>query len=323
MYSSLHLARIEENMRVILENHYTNALKKRWADKIYKEIPGTASKEHLYFVITGGAMDYGVEGNIRFEDQDVARIDLEPKFVDVPALRILKSELDDSEGAGLSKARDWASAAGVKAALFAQQKLAAAILANPNCYDGGAFFRTNHKLGATTFANDFTSSASGNYPGALPLTGEAATVSANIGKAIAYIRSIMAPDGVTPMNLEPKYLLLPPSLHRPGIIGTGARFVAGSSGGTTDVAAVISDYGLEPIMAPELGTDTCAYIVCEPVGTEVGPWIYLNREPCTVNWYGPQISAELNRKRVLEYTMAGRAIVAPGRPEFMFRLKPS
>ena len=317
------LARLEENMRVISEDHYTSALKNQWWSRVAREMSSTLSKEHLFFLISGGALDYGTEGNTSFLEQSVSRIDLEPKFIDVPGLRLLKSELDDSDGAGLQKASQWSAKVAKQAALFPQQKLAQSIIANPTAYDGGVFFRTTHPVhpgdpNVGTFANDFTSSASGAYPGALPITGTFDTANANIGKAIAYIRSIKAPDGVSSMNLEPKYILVPPTLHRPAIIATQARFIGGSIG-STDVSQVVSDFNLEIIMAPELAGDASYYIGCEAVGTEIGAFVYLNREPCTVTYHGPMTSAELARKRVFEWIMNGRAVVGPGRPEFLFR----
>ena len=157
----------------------------------------------------------------------------------------------------------------------------------------------------------------------MPITGDAATANANLGKAVAYVRSLMSIDGVTPRNLEPQYLVCSPSLYRAALIATGSRFVGGSSLGSTDVEAVINDFNLTVVMAPELGSDTNYYLFCERVGTEVGGAIYLNREPCTVQYHGPMTSAELARSRTFQWTCGGRAVIAPGRPEFVFRCKAS
>jgi hypothetical protein len=324
--STAFLTRIEENMRTISEDAYAGAIKNRWADKVLKELPSTASAEHLHFLLTGGTMDYSTEGNVRFEDQTVGRIDLTPQFFDAPGLKILRSELEDSDGAGLSKSADWSSKIAVQAALFPQRKLAAMLLAgSATCYDGLSLFNAAHPnmFGGSngTFANDLTGAASGIFPGAVPITGTAEVANANLGRAIAYIRSLVSTDGATPRGMEPKYLVCSPSLYRQALIASQSRFVGGSSLGSTDVQSVISDFNIETIMAPELLSDTAYYIFCAPVGTEVGGAIYLNREPVTVQYHGPMTSAELARSRTFQWTCAGRAVVAPGRPEFVFRCR--
>jgi len=322
------LTRVEENMRVIQEQTFASATANLWWPKVMKEMPSTASAEHLIMLFTGGAMDYGVEGQAEFLEQAAARIDLVPKYLTVPGLRILRSELDDSDGAGLQKATQWSSDSAMKAALFPQQKLALAIQANPTCFDGTTFFSTSHPLlpgdpSSGTWANDLTGSASGDYPGASPITGtDAAADNAAIGKALAYIRGIKGPDGVTCLNLEPVALLASPAKYRVALTATKAQFVGGTAG-STDVSMQVNDFGLDLIRAGELAGDTSTYIVARQVGTQVGPWIFLNREAPNTTYHGPQTAAELARRDVFEWKMRGRAVVGPGRPHFMFRLKSS
>jgi hypothetical protein len=319
------LTRVEENMRVIQEQSYASALNNQWWKNACMEMPSTASAEHLIMLFTAGAMDYGTEGQAEFLDQATKQIDLEPKFLTVPGLRIKRSELDDSNGAGLQKAQQWAADTAVKAAMFPQQKLAAALLANPTCYDGQSFFSTAHPLmpgdpNSSTWKNDLTGAASGDYPGASPLTDVAATDNAVIGKALAYIRGIKGPDGNTCLNLKPVALLASPSIYRVALNAAKAQFVGGTAG-STDVSMQVNDFGLNLIRAGELVGDTSYYIICEQAGTQVGPWIFLNREAPNTLYHGPMDSAELARRDIFEWKMRGRAVVGPGRPQFMFRCK--
>lgn len=323
--SSKILTRVEERMRVIQENVYASALSKIWWPKVAKEITSEATAEHLYLLMTGGAMEYGVEGNREFIDQSISRIDITPRFFSVPGLQILRSELDDSNGAGFQKAQQWASDTAVKGTLFPQQKLAAALLANPLCYDGQNFFDTDHPLmpgdpSSSTWANDLTGVASGDYPGAVPINGTVETANANLGKAIAYIRGLRGPDGVTSLNLEPYALLASPSLYRYALLAAKAQFIGGTVG-STDMRAVVNDFNLDIILAPELAGDPSYYLLCRQVGTEVGPWIWLNREAPNTAFYGPMTDAQLARMDRFEWTMRGRGVAAPGRPHFMFRGK--
>lgn len=328
MLSTKSLMRVEENMRAIQENVYATALANPWAKRFYKEITSDASAEHLFLLMTGGAMEYGTEGNREYISQAIKQIDLVPKFFTVPGLELLKSELDDSNGAGLAKAQQWASDTAVKAATFAQRKLAAAFIANPLCYDGKAFFAVDHPCmpGDTSFgvwANDFTGAASGDYPGHGNITGaDVAADNATIGKMLAYIRGIKGPDGVTCLNLEPYALIASPTKYRIALNAVKAQFIGGTAG-TTDFKATVDDFGLELVRAGELAGDPSYYIACRIAGSDVGPWIWLNREAPNTSYYGPMNDAQLSRMDKFQWGMRGRAVMGPGRPHFMFRAKAS
>lgn len=321
-------SRVEERMRTIQENVYASALANVWWPKAAKEVTSEASAERLFFLMTGGAMDYGTEGTREFIEQAINRIDLVPRFISVPGLEIMRSELDDSDGAGFQKATQWAADTAAKGVLFPQQKLAAALLANAVCYDGQPFFSVSHPLlpgdpSSGVWANDFTGAASGDYPGAVNITGtDAAADNAAVGKALAYIRGLKGPDGVTCLNLEPTALLASPSKYRIALTATKAQFIGGTAG-STDVSMQVNDFGLDLIRAGELAGDPCFYILCKQVGTEVGPWIWLNREAPNTTYHGPMTDAQLARMDKFQWGMRGRGVVAPGRPHFMFRCKPA
>lgn len=316
-------AGVEERMRVIQENAYASALSNMWWEKFAKEITSGASVEHLYLLMTGGAMDYATEGNREFMEQAISRMDLTPRFFSAPGLEVLRSELDDSNGAGFQKASQWSGDTAVKGALFPQHKLAEALIANPACYDGKAFFATDHPLlpgdpDSGAWANDLTGAASGDYPGAVPLTGTAADANTNLAKALAYIRGIKGPDGVTCLNLEPVALLGSPTIHRLALVAAKAQFIGGTAG-STDISALVNDFGIDLVRAGELAGDASYYIACRQVGTEVGPWIWLNRETPNVSYYGPMTDAQLARMDTFQWGVRGRGVVSPGRPHFMFR----
>jgi hypothetical protein len=321
-------ARVEEKMRVIQENIYASAMANVWWPEVAKEITSEASAEHLYLLMTGGAMDYGTEGTREFLEQAIKRIDLTPKFFTAPGLKLLRSELDDSDGAGFQKASQWAGDTAVKGALFPQQKLAAALLANPLCYDGQNFFDTDHPLlpgdpNSGTWANDFTGSADGDYPGAVNVAGTSPEAdNAAIGKALAYIRGLKGPDGQTCLNLEPYAVLASPSKYRVLLTATKAKFIGGSAG-STDVSMQVDDFGLKLIRAGELAGDDNFYIMCKQVGTEVGPWLWLNREAPNTTYHGPMTDAQLAKMDTFEWGVRGRGVAGPGRPHFMFRCQPT
>lgn len=324
-------ARVEENMRVTQEQVYATAASNRWSDKFLKDVPSTASAEHFYQLFTGGAMDYATEGQREFLEQAIKRLDVTPKFFSVPGLEVLRSELDDSDGAGFAKAEQWTADTTMKGALFAQQQLAKALIANPTCIDGLPFFSNAHPLlpgdpSSAVWANDLTGSAAGapgaDFPGAVPLVDNAATDNATLGKVLAYIRGIKGPDGTTCLNLEPVSFLSGPSLYRIGLSAAKAQFVGGTAG-STDVSMQVNDFGLDMVRAGELATDLSYYIGCRQVGTQLGAWGWLNRESPNIGYYGPMNSSELMRMDKFQWGVRGRGVVFPGRPHFFFRCKPN
>lgn len=328
MLSPKVFARLEERMRAIQENVFATALANLWWPKVAKEVTSEASAEHWYMLMTGGAMDYGTEGTREFLEQSISRIDMVPRFFSAPGLKLLRSELDDSDGAGFQKASQWSGDTAVKGALFAQQKLAQALRDNPKCIDGEEFFDVAHPLlpgdpSSGVWANDFTGIASGDYPGASPINGtDAAADNATIGKVLAYIRGLKGPDGVTCLNLEPVALLASPSKYRIALTACKAQFVGGTVG-STDVSMQVNDFGLDLIRAGELAGDTPYYILCKQVGTEVGPWVWLNREAPNTTYHGPMTDAQLAKMDTFEWGVRGRGVIVPGRPHFMFRCQPT
>jgi hypothetical protein len=321
-------ARVEERMRVIQENVFASAMANIWWPEFMRDVPSEASAEHLYVLMTGGAMGFGTEGNREFLEQSIKRIDMEPKFFTAPGLKLLRSELDDSDGAGFQKASQWAGDTAVKGALFPQQRLAAGLLENPVCIDGQNFFDTDHPLmpgdpNSGIWANDFTGAADGDYPGAVNITGASPEADHQaIGKALAYIRGLKGPDNQTCLNLEPYALLASPSKYRIALTATKARFIGGTAG-STDVSMQVDDFNLKLIRAGELAGDPSFYIACKQVGTEIGPWMWLNREAPNTTYHGPMTDAQLAKMDTFEWGVRGRGKEFPGRPHFMFRCKTS
>lgn len=333
---------LESNMRVITVNTYQRLTENQWWRRVARELPSLSKKERIIWLLETGFMNYGVEGQAQFVDMATVMQEFENKFITGSGLKMLRSQLEDLDGGGIQAASAWSRTMGALAANFPQQEVAKAILLNPTAYDGIAFFHAN--AGGTTghpndptdtskgrFANLFTGVASANNPGALPIH-SAVTLDVaqdNLSKALTYIRNLLQPNGVNPRNLKPVILGVPQALYARALLVTEAKTVAmagATGGGGADVTALINSFGLEVVCMTEMGagfangSDTAYYIFCEDTSGELGAFSYVNREPFSISYHGPQTDAQLASKREYEWLPQGRSVVGPGHPYCAFKV---
>ncbi len=331
---------LESNMRTITTDEYSRLTKHLWWDRIAKTQTSESKKERINWLLETAKIErpnakHG-GGQAIFEDIVSQTTELEHESA-TGGLKLKKEQLEDLDGNGIQLATHWSKQMGAYAAYWPQQVVAEAIKANPTAYDTKAFFAKDHPVNpfdssAGTYANHFTGSASGAYPGALPIGG-ATTVEvalANLAKAVAYAASIKMPNGVTPRFLRLAGILVPPALMARAVQLTNAKNIvqsAASGALTGDVEAIIRylSFG-QPIQADELGagfsggSDSTYYLMMEEItGDQLGAFIYSNREPFSVIYNGPMTSSELARKREFEWLTEGRNTVQPGHPYLLFR----
>ncbi len=345
--TSAFLFDLESNMRLINVNTYQALIRDQWWRELAVELSSVASKERIIWLIETGYLQYGVEGQVLFEDMVTKSKEYEHQYVNGSGLKLRKSQLEDTDANGLAVATKWSRTMGFLAANFPQQELATQLLSNsgagPTAYDGVAFFHANaggtgHLLhpGDSTvgrFANLFTSTASANNPGACPISGVSIDVAqANLNKAFTYIRNIKQPNGRNPRKLRPTKLFVPPALEYAALLATQSKTIAmaaSSGGGGADVSPIhqMSAFkGLKVVVAEELGalytngSDTAYYIGCEDMSGEMGAFTYSNREPFNISYHGPMTDAQLASKREFEWLPHGRSTVADGHPYLLYKV---
>jgi len=337
---------LESNMRVISSREYQRLIENLWYQRLMKIIPSKSKKERLSWLLQTAKIErpnasHG-GGQAIFEDLVMQTTEYENENA-TAGLELKKEQLEDLDGNGVQMAAEWSEQVGALAAYWPQKTLAAAIRANGNTYDGKPFFAPNgnkhlvnpFNVGAGSFANDFTSTPSGIYPGAVPIDASVTADVAlnNLNKVKAYIASIMMPNGEDPRFLKIDAILHPPTLTSRVAQLTEAKFIAqasSSGGGSADVEAIIRSQGFgDPIEAPELGSafggsDTTYYVIAKEVTkNDLGAFLYLDREPFSVLFHGPVTAAELARMRKLQWTIEGRNTCQPGHPYLMFRCQGS
>lgn len=326
---------LERRMRLITEREYERLLSNLWYTKICKETTSESKAERIIWLLDSARIQRtGKGGNVEFEDIVSQTTEIE-NLNAAAGLAVKKEELEDLDGGGVQLASHWSRQMGAYAAYWPQKMLAQAMLANPIGYDGKAYFATDHpvnpyNISAGVFANRFTGAAAGIYPGALPImTGTVEEAIALIAKAIAYVASIKMPNGEDPRFLKLAHIIGPPAMTARMQQITNAKFiaqVAGGGAGSGDIEAVVRNFGLgQPIEAPELssafgGSDTTFYLAMEEItSNELGAFVYQNREPFSVLYYGPQNDAQLARIRSFQWTTEGRNVTSPGHPYLLFR----
>lgn len=327
---------LESNMKLITSNEYQRLTSQLWWRTICKEVQSSAKKERISWLLDSARIQRtGKGGNLEFEDLVSKSVEYEHLNA-AAGLRLKKEQLEDLDGNGVDLASSWSRQMGAYAAYWPQKMLAQAILANPTGYDGVSFFHASHPVNpfdssAGTYKNVFTGAASGIYPGAVPIdTSVTVDVAvANIAKVIAYTASLKMPNGEDPRFLKVGTILHPPALTARVQQITSAQYIAqaaASGGGSGDVSAVIRNFGFgAPVECPELGSafggsDTTYYVAMEEItSNELGAFIYLNREPFSITYHGPQTDAELARMREFQWTTEGRNVIGTGHPYLLFK----
>lgn len=327
---------LESNMRTVSANEYQRLTANTWWDKVAKRMSSGAKKERISWLLdTAKIVRPNATGQQVFDDMVMRTTEFENESA-VAGLILKKEQIEDLDGNGVQLATSWSRQIGAQGAYWPQKVVSAAIKANPLAYDGVAFFATNHPVnpfdtGAGVFANRFTGSASGAYPGALPIDASVTVEVAlnNLARMVAYMAGIKMPNGVDPRGLRPMTLMVPPALMARATLLTNAKFLAQSAASgaiSGDVAAVVTYLGLgQPVQCDELGaafggSDTTYYVTGSEIGSdELGAFVYIERTPFQVDYHGPMSDAQLARTKEFQWTCEGRNTVGAGHPYLMFR----
>lgn len=270
----------ERRMRAITETEYTRRLAagNLWWNKVVRTIDIEGKSERITWLLNTALIEPvgpSGSGTISFENLVTQTVEY-PVLRHAKGIRVLRDQLEDLNGTGLSILNDWSMQIGNEMAYYPQRQAAQLILngaatnGSANAYDGKPFFADNtnahpnnpFNTGAGTYANWLHGSSSGTYPGALPID-DSVTVDValkNLGKGIAYVAGFKMPNGVDPRFLSVKGLLIPPAMAPRVRELTKAKYIAqaaATGGGSGDVEALIFGWGLgEPMVAQEFAATT-------------------------------------------------------------------
>jgi phage major head subunit gpT-like protein len=339
---------VESRMRIVSAREYERFAQNSYWTRIAKEITSTGKRERLIWLLDSAKIEYSGDrfgGVADFSDILSNTTEYTAQAAD-EFLTLNKYDLEDLDGGGVEAAAHWARQMGLYAAYWPQKQVMTAIrnggASTSLSYDSQIFFSTAHPLNPFdsslgTYANDFTGSASGAYPGACPIDSTNATTVdtalQNLQKVIRYIEGILMPNGEDPRFLKARTIIAPPALSLRVQQLTNAKFIAqaagSSGGGSGDIEAVIRNWNFDqPQEAPELGatvpggSDTTFYIVASTAGSdEVGALTYVNRNPFEIVYNSGMTDSELQRANKLQWSIRGRNTVGYGHPYLIFRVQ--
>lgn len=334
---------LESKMRLVSSRAYDKLAlpEKSWWNKVCKVQTIETKKERLIWLLDtaeiGRPQASHGGGQQRFDEMVSVTQEREVENALVDGLKIKREELEDKDANGLDQAAHWARQAGALFGYWPQLALSKAILANPTAYDGVAFFHASahvynpYDSTAGTYGNLLTGAASGAYPGACPID-ESVTVDValkNLAKVVAYVSQIKTPNGLYPRNLRVATLLVPPALFFRATQLTNAKFIAqaaATGGGGADVEALIASLGVGmPVQIQELGAgfggaDDTYYVAVEDIlNDELGAFTYVEREPFSIIYHGPQTDAQLAQIDEFRWMTRGRNVIAPGHPFMLYK----
>ncbi len=338
-------ANLESRMQYKVTTDYLALASELWYTTVTTSIPSQSSKEILSWLLSTAALEnVGVDVNkISFDEIQAVFTEVIPENF-TGGLKLTKNQLSDLDGGGVQAAQHFAGQMGGLFALTPQLETAKFLknghLATSKLgYDGKPLFATDHPncVGDSskgTFANYFTGSADGTYPGALPVSGVTAQVALqNLATLKSYIANIPMPNGQASRYLKPVAVLAPTALMPTFVRLSTADFIAetagsaAAQGGSGDIKGLRNYLGFgTPIEAVELGaayggSDSTFYVVCQSVASEpIGGVVLVNREPFQIYYHGPQDSATLASKREFQWTADGRIGLGVGLPYRIFKV---
>ena len=317
----------ETNMKTIVENNWKNVSANLYWDRLMKTRPSESKKEILYWMLnTAKIYPEGNGGNTRFDDMVGFTTSYENDNAGA-GFRLTRNEIDDnhmtSTGQGvLDSASQWASDIGNAAAFYPQQALLNLITNGKTAtgYDGVPFFSASHPLnpggGGGTYSNIITAATIVPTSGATELE-NLGIAQTNFAKALAAVRSKKFLNGV-PRYLKPEVLVVPTALQYRAqqLLGAGVL------GQTTNI---LTSLGMDIIVDPLLDAEPTVYYigVADMMAGDLGPFIWSDRKPFSMNTYTADSEAELNRRDEFEWTMKGRNAAIYGHPYLMYRVEPT
>jgi hypothetical protein len=327
------VATFETNVQTLIQDAWSRMRPALIWDK-FMDVKKSETGRELYFWLleTAKLQDEGQGGNKRFDDIAATYFEIVNKNSG-NGLRLTANEIRDNQMASaslrgmpaLDYAASWGRQMGGGAAYWPQELMFQLLAAGKTTkgYDGVNFFSASHPInaanaGAGTYSNLITAKPIDSTNAA---TLDIAAV--NLASVIATIQQYTQPNG-KPRNLVPRYLLAGPANRKRAfeLLDTKTIITGGANAFGT-IENVVSRYGIEPVIATEMGSDLGYYIVMEMLPGEGGPLIFQDRDPYVLSTYQPESQAELQRRKEFEWSFDGRNAGAYGHPYLIVRVDPT
>jgi phage major head subunit gpT-like protein len=324
--------RFETNVQVLIQDAWARRNKTLMWDKLMMTRESHTGRDILFWLLeTAKIVDEGFGGNKRADDLAAMFFEIVNKNSGA-MLRLTTNEIRDNQmsDAGLRNmpaldyAASWARQVGGHAAYWPQQALIQ-LLANGNVnngYDGVPFFSTAHPVnpfstGGATFSNRIS-----GFPLSVVASGvyNVAQMVYNFAQIMGTVRKTVQPNGF-PRDVAWKYVVGGPDmmLALPLIFETKTF-----GGGTVSVGPnenIVSRWGIEPLIFPELTETGVCYLVGEALSDEGAAFIFNERDPYVLSSYAPETDSSLQRRKEFEWSFDGRNAAQYGHPYLAVRIE--
>ncbi len=324
--------RFETNVQTLTQDAWARRARSLSWDKIMDVRQSRTGREVLFWLLeTAKIVDEGLGGNKRFDDIAATYYEIVNKNSGA-GLRLTTNEIRDNQMAAeglrgmpaMDFAASWAKQIGGHAAYWPQQLLIALLKAGTTAlgYDGVAFFSTAHPInGFNTGLGTFSNRISGK-PLSVVTSGvfDVPQMIKNFSDVIATARGYLQPNGLA-RDVVFKYAVAGPDMMLPLSLLLEAKTFGGGQFGPNE--NIVSRWGIEPIIFPELTETGVVYLVAEALPGEGGAFIFQERDPYTLTSYAPETQAALNRRKEFEWHFDGRNAGSYGHPYLAVRVEAS
>jgi hypothetical protein len=316
---------LRTRMMRIMSDEYSRLSANTWWNRLAGTSPGTTQIERRYWLLsTGGFTTVDPDGGtVHYRELETFQMEFEQE-AHTDGLSVGLYLLGDTQQRGLDMVAEWSKQKAAYAAYWPQKKLADAILANGDAYDGLPYFNNAHPINPNypslgTYSNDVVCN----------IATDTATAIHNFYGLRATIAGWKMPDLKTPRYVKIGALFVPPALEEYALQLSGAQFTGGSttSPGSTDVSLVTRRLGLaDPVVCDELGADITGnstddetfYAAVQPLaGDELDAMGYSEADPFTTTMIAND--TEMVEGNRIKFVARGRNTIFYGHPYKLIR----
>jgi phage major head subunit gpT-like protein len=337
--------RIEDNLEYLIAENWQRRRESQWWTRLMAKRTQATKRDIFQWLLQTARIHALDDGGKKFYD-DLVEITHESTVSRFgSSLKLSTDEIEDGEA--LDRAGQWAKNVGGYAAEWPQIQ-AVSLLKNGKstdklCYDGGAFFATDHPI------NPYLGSAGGTFAN---LHYDMPFSAANLAIAYKRVATIKGPDGLY-RKLKPR-LIAAGEVERLAVVQTltAEMFSDPVRSGTTAPATNVikTQYSFsEPILDPDFdetgdayynnstgayqgATSTSAtlatrgvwYVACDLVeDATLGGLVFSEAKAFAMNSFSELDDAELARMDEFEYHFKGRNGTMYGHPFLLHRFEPN
>lgn len=322
MITPTYLQNFETELRFVMTNAWTRTLANLWFPRLMNTTTVGGARQYIEWMLESARIQpTGPKGASMSYDPLIAISHTLRHDHFGNGLELFRSDIEDDN---IARAPKWADDTGGAQAYWPQRGLVQAMQngkltqlngRNNTAYDGKAFFAVDHPINPYDDSQDDYS----NLHIGTPFTAE------NLARVVAYMRKIRH-AGAAPMGPAPILPVFPANFqYRAGQIFDAEVFTdVLSSSVATASNTFKTSYQFQPaIIADELSNEPTVWYLGVPANQDAfdTPFIYVEREPYSVNTYSPIDQAALSRMQVFRWENRGRNGFAYGHPYMFHRIE--